>query len=70
MSDHELWLHNEIEEVPDPEGARRWVERRLTGKSRANCTCGIDTGLIESDAAREAFKEHYPAAAGKPWGVA
>ena len=67
MSEHELQTKHEIEEVPDPEFEHTNVRRRLTGKSQTTCTCGLDTGLIDSDTARAAFKVHYTQTTGTPW---
>lgn len=58
MSEHRLNLHREVEDVPDPELTAQWRERRLTGKARAICACGLDTGIVPSSEATAAFQRH------------
>lgn len=47
--DHRLHVLNQSEVRPAPpnDKGERWVERRLTGKAIAACSCGYTTGLID-----------------------
>ena len=49
--DHRLHVLNQIESrlgLPDDKGDR-WMERRLTGKTIAVCSCGYTSGLVDRD---------------------
>lgn len=64
--DHQLHALIQIESRPGPltdEGVR-WMERRLTGKAVAACSCGYSTGLVDSGTLpniEELAVEHGPA---------
>ncbi|MEU9285976.1 hypothetical protein AB0D57_14930 [Streptomyces sp. NPDC048275] len=63
--DHRLHVLNQIESrlgPADTEGVR-WMERRLTGKVIAVCSCGLNTGLVDRGQMRPAEElaaEHSP----------
>lgn len=43
---------------PDAEGWKRW---EATGRARATCTCGLDTGWVRTAEAVQAGTEHHAA---------
>ena len=48
-TDHRLHVLNQIEARPGQpnDKGERWMERRLTGKVTAVCSCGYNTGLVD-----------------------
>jgi uncharacterized ParB-like nuclease family protein len=48
---HQLHVLNQIESRPGPpdEEGVRWMQRRLTGKTTAVCSCGYSSGLVDRD---------------------
>ncbi|OQR64769.1 hypothetical protein B6E66_07365 [Streptomyces maremycinicus] len=50
VMDHHLHVLMQIESRPLPphDEGQRWVERRLTGKATAVCSCGYTSGLVDS----------------------
>lgn len=52
---HSIILQAEFTEVPPHDDGER-VE--LTKRARVSCTCGLDTGYIPTEEAKEAARQH------------